>query len=436
MKFLELARNKAFWLLDNANGGKVKAYLKELQRIEGEPGITDNELKQYQQEQLKKLLLHAKNTVRIFADQDSLNINDWPVTNKMTYRENYDSCISSMYNKSALISMATSGSTGTPFISYQDDIKKKHVNAETLFYNGKIGYKVGRRIIYLRSIVSEVQKTIIQQFSQNIFLIDCNNLSDANIKNIMKQIVQLSRGCGAMIMGYASTFEAFHQYFEKNGYKEVEESKIYGIVSGSEMLFDQTRESMEKAFKCKCVSRYANEENGFLGQDNKINNVFYFNRAHYYFEILKMDEDLPVDEGEVGRIILTDLYNYAMPMIRYDTGDVGAFIKKDGRDVIGSFGGRRVDIVTNSHGEIVSPFAITNMMWKYQTVKQYQFVQKKAGIYILKTNPKQSKAIQNNLISDCKKVFGTEAVIEIKACDEIPVLASGKRSYIVNEMNK
>lgn len=63
------------------------------------------------------------------------------------------------------------------------------------------------------------------------------------------------------------------------------------MVAGSEMLYDSTRKSMEKAFNCKCVSRYANEENGFLGQDYTENNVFLVDRADYYIEILKFDSD-------------------------------------------------------------------------------------------------------------------------------------------------
>ena len=90
------------------------------------------------------------------------------------------------------------------------------------------------------------------------------------------------------------------------------------------MLFDNTRMSLEQAFHCKCVSRYANEENGFLGQDYTKNNIFIPNRANYYIEILKLDSEESAELNEVGRIVVTDLYNYAMPMIRYDTGDFGA----------------------------------------------------------------------------------------------------------------
>ncbi len=40
-------------------------------------------------------------------------------------------------------------------------------------------------------------------------------------------------------------------------------------------------------------------------------------------KILKPDDDKLIQESEIGRIVITVLYNYSMPMIRYDTGDIG-----------------------------------------------------------------------------------------------------------------
>ena len=72
---------------------------------------------------------HAMTTVPRCKQMKSLSLQDWPVTNKITYRRDYDSSLSNSYNKENLIKMKTSGSTGTPFYCYQDIIKKRHVNA-------------------------------------------------------------------------------------------------------------------------------------------------------------------------------------------------------------------------------------------------------------------------------------------------------------------
>lgn len=439
MKLLEFARGSAFWVLDSLKGGKVKSALTVLRNCED--GIwSEEQIREYQMEQVQRLLAHAKSTVPFYNNQASIDLRDWPVVDKNILRANGEDSLSSQYSKDDLVTMSTSGSTGTPFTCYQNLDKKKHVNAETLYYNGKIGFSIGRRIIYLRSVVAEVQKSRMQQFAQNIYLLDCNDLSDKGIKEKLKFIVDYTKGCGAMVMGYASTLAAFQKYFDKYGFEDVKGANVYGVVSGSEMLYDATRETIEKAFHCKCVSRYANEENGFLGQDDDENNVFLMNRANYYIEVLKMDSDFPADENEVGRIVVTDLYNYAMPMIRYDTGDVGAYIRimQHGteRMAIGSFGGRKVDTIRDADNNLVSPHAITNMMWKYQMVKQFQFIQKGKGIYKLILNVDRAKLNETMLLDGYRKILGAEAKISIEYCEDIPVMASGKRRYIVNECDE
>lgn len=436
MKLLEFARGRAFWIMDFLKGKRVKSALEILHNCED--GIwSEEQVNTYQEACIQRLLSHSKETVPFYADQEDTVLRKWPVVNKNILRSNGDSVLSSKYKKEKLISMSTSGSTGTPFTSWQDGNKKKHVNAETLYYNGQIGFSIGKRIIYLRSVVSEVQKSNLKQFAQNIYLLDCNDLSDKGIKEKIEFIVEYSKGCGAMLMGYASTLTAFQKYFEKYGYGDVKDAKIYGVVSGSEMLYDATRLSIEKAFNCKCVSRYANEENGFLGQDWDENNVFLMNRADYFVEILKIYSDEPAEDGEVGRIVVTDLYNYAMPMIRYDTGDVGARIKviHNGKEryAVGSFGGRIVDSVKDFNGNSVSPHAITNLMWKYKKIRQFQFVQKGKGKYQLILNAQKDDINEEELIQDYKKIFGYNSEFVVSYCDDIPVLASGKRRYIVND---
>ena len=232
MKLLEFARGSAFWVLDTLKGGKVKSALTTIHNCED--GIWNEEqIKEYQMEQVQRLLTHAKSTVPFYKNQIGTDLCDWPVVNKNVLRSSGDAVLSSQYTKDSLIAMSTSGSTGTPFTCWQDVGKKKHVNAETLYYNGKTGFAIGRRIIYLRSVVAETQKSAFQQFSQNIYLLDCTDLSDKGIEEKLEYIRKYTAHCGAMMMGYSSTLDAFRKYFEKNDYDNAKGCNLYGIVGGS-----------------------------------------------------------------------------------------------------------------------------------------------------------------------------------------------------------
>ena len=213
-----------------------------------------------------------------------------------------------------------------------------------------------------------------------------------------------------------------------------------GAISGSDMLFDETREIVSKVFgNIPCVSRYSNEENGVLGQDEGLNNVFSINEANYIIEILD-DNDQPCPENVPGRIVVTDLYNYAMPIIRYDTGDTGAINVFDigGRKkkCICKFSGRRVDVIYDEAGCALSPHVVTNAMWRYTDVIQFQLIQTGEAEYNLKLNVDKNFQKETDLLKTLKEILGETARIHIQKVDEVPVLASGKRRYIVNEWVK
>lgn len=187
MTLLEYARNRAFWLIDSLRGGSIKKAYRIIENCD--KGLwSEDEISSYQKKAIEKLLSHTKSTVPAYSSYDSLELSDWPVVNKAILKENLDNHISSDYSKESLIVMSTSGSTGTPFRSYQNIDKKRHVNAEVLYYNGLVGFTIGKRILYFRSIVSEVAKSKFTQFIQNIRLFDCQSLSDDNITNMLRVI--------------------------------------------------------------------------------------------------------------------------------------------------------------------------------------------------------------------------------------------------------
>ena len=126
---------------------------------------------------------------------------------------------------------------------------------------------------------------------------------------------------------YASALEEVCKYLDNSSTSgSIKNLRAASIMAQSEALTNETRERLQKYFNCTPCSRYSNLENGIIAQQTlHDNDLFLINRASYFEEILKMDSDIPVKPNELGRIVVTDLFNYAMPFIRYDTGDIGRF---------------------------------------------------------------------------------------------------------------
>ena len=89
----------------------------------------------------------------------------------------------------------------------------------------------------------------------------------------------------------------------------------------------QLRINLRKVFGCNVVSRYSNQENGILAQELVDSDYFVINNASYWIEFLKLIQMWGADIGELSRVVVTDLFNYATPVIRYDTGDLAVVEK-------------------------------------------------------------------------------------------------------------
>ena len=158
----------------------------------------------------------------------------------------------------------------------------------------------------------------------------------------------------------------------------------------------------------------------------------------FKIELLNFDNDTQVANGEMGRIVVTDLFNYGMPIIRYDTGDIA--IREDNGKcdwrgaIFSKVLGRKVDFIYSTNDEIISPHVITNTMWKYPDINQFQFIQKSQFNFILKLNATVLEpAIEKDIDINFKSYLGENANIDFEYVEEIPVLNSGKRKKIVNE---
>ena len=152
---------------------------------------------------------------------------------------------------------------------------------------------------------------------------------------------------------------------------------------------------------------------------------------------MQLDNDLPVQDGSAGRIVVTDLYNFAMPLIRYDTGDIGRMAIKSecgmGAKVLTLVEGRRVDCIFSSSGKALSPYVINNTMWQFREIAQYQFIQKGANSYELRVVMMEGRnANTERWLESLRFYLGEDADIEVIIVNDIPLLASGKRKQVVN----
>lgn len=432
MSLMESARKWAYWTLDAVKGRPVGKHFDEVRdayRNGADPKVTE--------EKLQKLLRHAVDTTAFYRDlteEGELSLDRFPVMNKAKYLENYDAHISASYrDRPDNRTHQTSGSTGVPFTMVQDKGKAERCTGCSLFINGLGGYELGDRQAFLR-VWRVYKKSKIREIMENLFPVNTVVLDDARMKEICEFLKK--KRIKSMI-GYASSLAALSDYIRDAGV-DTSGFKVRSIIAISDHLSPTVRDQLKQQFRCPVNSNYSNEENGILAIQQG-GDAYYVDSASYVVELLDLESDVPVKEGEAGRIVLTDLHNYVFPMIRFDTGDTAVAERKVDEKTgktwlyFKELYGRRSDMIYDIHGKPVSPRAISANMHGAAGIRQWKFVQETKDTYCFYINA-EGKVDESAFLPFYEELLGTSICVEY--VDEIPVLASGKRKYIENRMIK
>jgi phenylacetate-CoA ligase len=154
-----------------------------------------------------------------------------------------------------------------------------------------------------------------------------------------------------------------------------------------------------------------------------------------------MGSDEQAGPGELGRVVVTDYFSDAMPLIRYDTGDT-AILSERTCDcglygpVFEKIGGRFVENIHSTDGKIIHSMAISHLLTLSQNIVQYQFKQISQFDYLIKLIVKDDFSDEETLRKKLKNVLGEKAKLSFEYVDTIEALPSGKRPYIINEYVK
>ena len=427
MIYSEFIRRIAFWSIDLIRGAPVAHHVKDLRKTFANP----QESQQLAKQRLDNILDHACKTTAFYKKFSGWQkLEDFPVIQKKTIKENYNDFTSSIYKNKKLFKTTTSGSYGTPMTFLLSSKKRARQLAEIIFFNSWAGYKVGMRYAQVRVH----PKGKFHLFRQNGVLIN-PSVIDSNWleknRNLLKKKKIL------FIVAYPSAILPLAKYCREKGDKP-NDFVLKGIISGAEQLLHSVRKTFEETFGCIVFDRYALNELGVVSHECPSHKKHHINLASYKVEILKLDSDWPAGPDETGRVVVTDLFSFAMPLIRYDTGDRSSFSSKScpcGLDtpILNKIEGRVVESICDPSGKIINMAAIDRDPKDLDGIIQFQFIQKTKDTYIVKLKVTDSFTQENILRERYLKLLGPQAKLIFEYVDSIPPLPSGKRPYIINE---
>lgn len=136
--------------------------------------------------------------------------------------------------------------------------------------------------------------------------------------DITLQAKWLTREKPTYLLTYPSNLNALAQLFLE---KKLPLENLRGVETLGEALGDDVRTFCHKAWGVPLVDMYSTQEVGYIALQCPEDEVHYHVQAENILVEVVDEKNRPCGPGEIGRVLVTTLHNFAMPLIRYEVGD-------------------------------------------------------------------------------------------------------------------
>jgi phenylacetate-CoA ligase len=376
--------------------------------------------------------------------QDLRSLEDFrrvPLLTKADLRSRAAELRSQSVKKSGLTHKQTSGSTGVPVEVWVDEAAQQWKRACVLRSDEWSGWRLGERIAAVWGN-PEYVKQGWRGYVRNALLHRATYLDTLKMDEAMMAAFaeKLRRRPPSLLFGHAHSLYLFARFVETRGGPGF---RPKGIISTAMVLHDWERRTIEQVFDCPVTNRYGCEEVSLIACECERHEALHVNSDAIYLELLRPD-GTPAAPGEPGMIVVTDLVNRAMPMIRYEVGDMAVWAGRPcscgrGLPLLERIEGRVADYVVTPRGELISGISLTeNFAVLVPGIAQLQIVQESIDYFVFRIvrGPDFGPASLEKIRALVVERFGPGVRHECQFVDRIPQEPSGKYRFCISKVPK
>lgn len=421
-KYLELFKKSAFWDL--------------------------NKIEEYQKNELKELLLEVNKYSNYYKKEfQSLEITDVEISEdpvralkrmnfleKKTLKTKLSEIENLNPSRKRDLTNFTSGTTGTPTITYydKDSLNKSFALLNRYFFLNGLTKKNYRQIRLSGKIIIKPNKKkppfwVYNSTDKQLF-ISTYHLTEENLASIVKKINFFKP---ELIEGYPSAVYIISKYINENN---IELSFVPKAISTTaETLYERYIVEIEKAFKRKPLNQYSSSEGGVFITECP-NGKYHLNYESGFFEFFNIKGE-EAKKGEMAELVATSFRNSKTPLIRYKTGDWVKLSYEENYQcncgmntpIVEQIIGRQDDILYTKEKGFVG--RMDTAYKGLEGIEKSQIIQKTPDFIVINqiidSNVYDDK-MNNKFIKNLRERLGDEVKIDINIVDEIPLGANGK----------
>ena len=415
-----------------------------LRKLRGNLKLNRAELEEIQRKKLKDLLKHTYENVpyyrKLFAsagiEPNSINgiedLSRIPITDKLTLQSLApEEILARGMRVDRCVTDVTSGSTGIPL--HVHFTQRDYLIRSLSFIRTFI--ELGYRLTHRQAIVCDTRFVNDKEYwFQHLGILRKQYIPVQFALNRQIQILMDYRP--DFIHGYPQSLAIIAEELLKRGIDSVSPAMV---CTGAELVGQKSREKINAAFGVEMADSYATIESGMIAWQCRVLKGYHINIDNLVLEFLHNGK--PVRPGESGRVVVTNLHSYAMPIIRYELGDV--CIPSDSLCPCGNqfplmtvVEGRIDDMVKTPSGKVISPNSITNVMEAVDGIGQFKVIQEKKDLMVVQIvagagfSQDTPRRAQNLL----KELVGEDMRIEFRMVSEISKEHTGKIRAVISRV--
>ena len=447
-------RKPLIYTLLYTSGSKIPKYLKQIRKYEY---LSQEDIRKLTNEKLEKLLIHAYNNVPYYhkilkkcgvvADSkvELKNFCNIPPLTKKIIKTEGENLYSADYKSRKSFINTSGGSTGEPISFIQDKEYRDWNYSNKIYYKTFAGQHIGNKEFRLwgseRDLLEGRDKlsAIIINWLYNRTNLNAFKMTE---KDMCRFVDAINRERPKWIEAYVQPMYELARYIKKNNLRIHSPN---GVLTLAGTLYPEIKDLIEEVFRCKTFNRYGTREVGDVACSCEKQEGLHLSAWNSYIEILD-DKMAPTQPGDVGKVYVTTLNNYSMPLIRYDIGDTAIAAEKGqcscgrGAPLIKSITGRHMEVFKTRDGTIVpAEFFIhfVGVVYNEGYIEKFQVLQEDYDYIVIKAVVKDRQKFEEckpNLVDSIKKVMGQDCKIEFKVVDEIQPTESGKYLYTISNV--
>jgi phenylacetate-CoA ligase len=364
------------------------------------------------------------------------------VLTKQDIRNHFEAIRSESYSSENVIKHTTSGSTGVSITVYLDELCQQLKRGATLRSDEWSGWRLGERVacVWGNPQIRTDWRGIVRRklLERDYLYLDTLRMSSRSMSEFIRK---MSSTPPSLLFGHAHSLYLLARFCrDKHPNATIRPN---GIISTCMVLHDFERNEIESVFRTRVTNRYGCEEVGLIASECERHNGMHVNSELVYVEILDKHGQ-HCRSNQPGRIVVTDLSNQAMPLFRYEVGDMGAWSShccSCGRTLplLAKVEGRTADYVVTSSGDYISGISLTeNFAVKVPGVAQMQIVQEdfeRFTFNIVKGADFGPHSL-TEIESLVRQRFGEGTNYKCVYVDHIPPERSGKYRFCISHVNK